>query len=300
MCSLRVIRLPIHILSVVTVFVLVATSCGGSSTFSYVVHVQDSASGKNVSNANVTIDVVGEAPLKGVTDSEGIARITVDIRHENQAAQLHIDADGYDEYSQNIRFIQDELPPVIRIQPKATLQETAIIPSSASTSLPAQAAGSNETSPAVADTPALAPSPASTAVAIATEQVTPSSLPSIVPSGKPEFTITSPKNGDDVDNVIDIQGTFTNAPPNVEIWLYVYATDIKKYYFSQVDLLDNSQWKAKAVTIGDPNEHGTRFKVGIIALNLQDSNALRQSPDRLDSIPSAAEILTKEIILYRK
>jgi hypothetical protein len=57
-----------------------------------------------------------------------------------------------------------------------------------------------------------------------------------------DIQINSPANGDRVSSTIDVSGTITGeVPVGQELWLYVYAPYLQKYYFHPVRRLPNSQ-----------------------------------------------------------
>ena len=82
-------------------------------TFDYSVRVQAGNTSLPIPNAKVTIEVIGQAPLDEITDSNGIARLFIDTSHAGQPARLIVRASGYQEYTQNIDLRQDALPDVV-------------------------------------------------------------------------------------------------------------------------------------------------------------------------------------------
>ncbi len=84
--------------------------------FDYSVRVQTSDASSPILNAIVTIEVIGQAPLDEVTDSNGIARFFIDASRGGQPARLTVRAVGYRPYNQNIDLRQGTLPVVIPLE----------------------------------------------------------------------------------------------------------------------------------------------------------------------------------------
>ncbi len=92
-----------------------------NSTFDYSIRVQTSDTGMPVANAKVTIEVIGQAPLDEIADSNGIARFLIDSIRVGQPARLIARAVGYKSYSQNIDLRQGTLPDVIPLDAEQTV-----------------------------------------------------------------------------------------------------------------------------------------------------------------------------------
>lgn len=86
--------------------------------FTYQVRVQDKDTNDNIPNAVVTIEVGGQAPLDGITDSTGLARIFVSSSHSGQPGRLIVEADGYIKYRQEIDITEGALPKDILLEPE--------------------------------------------------------------------------------------------------------------------------------------------------------------------------------------
>lgn len=87
-----------------------------STTFDYLVRVQTKDTGEPISNARVTIEVVGQAPIDELTDSNGIARIFVDANYAGQPGRLIVEAVGYKLYRQEIDIREASLPDTIQLE----------------------------------------------------------------------------------------------------------------------------------------------------------------------------------------
>jgi len=87
------------------------------TSFQYSVHVQAKDTGTDISNARVTIEVIGQAPLDEITDSNGFARVSIDKNRSGQPGKLIIQADKYLKYTQNIDLLEDILPDIIQLDP---------------------------------------------------------------------------------------------------------------------------------------------------------------------------------------
>jgi hypothetical protein len=82
--------------------------------------VQAQDTGEDVSEAEVTIEVSGKAPLDAITDSKGMARIFVDSSYAGCPGFLTVEAKGYERYTQNIDVVEGALPDVVRLKPTAS------------------------------------------------------------------------------------------------------------------------------------------------------------------------------------
>jgi hypothetical protein len=90
------------------------------AVFEYPVRVQAKGTGENISNAKVTIEVIGKAPLDEFTDANGFIRIFIGADRAGQPAKLIVEARGYKQYIQNIDLTQGNLPDVVQLEPAAT------------------------------------------------------------------------------------------------------------------------------------------------------------------------------------
>ncbi len=87
-----------------------------ADTFTYNVRVQDKSTADGIANAVVTIEVGGKAPLDGITDSTGLARIFVNASHAGQPGRLIVEADGYERYRQEIDIVEGALPDIVPLE----------------------------------------------------------------------------------------------------------------------------------------------------------------------------------------
>ena len=92
-----------------------AVTVTSPSNFSYVIRVQSKKTGQPISNSDVLIEVIGQAPLHQATDSNGYARVLIEGKRVGQPAKLSIQATGYSLFTQNIDLRQDTLPDVIQL-----------------------------------------------------------------------------------------------------------------------------------------------------------------------------------------
>jgi hypothetical protein len=88
-----------------------------AADFTYQVRVQDKATGANIPNALVTIEVGGKAPLDAITDSTGFARIFVSADHSGQPGRLLVEAEGYIKHRQEIDITEGALPKDVLLEP---------------------------------------------------------------------------------------------------------------------------------------------------------------------------------------
>lgn len=102
--------------------ILLPQMIGGSTeptpaaSFDYLVRVQAKDTGEDVSNAEVTIEVGGQAPLNTITDSNGIARIQIQGNYAGKPGVLLVEATGYERYRENMDLIKDALPDVVQLE----------------------------------------------------------------------------------------------------------------------------------------------------------------------------------------
>lgn len=87
-----------------------------SKFFQYPVKVQTIETGEAISNARVIIEVLGKAPLDVLTDSDGFARVFIDLNRSGEPGRLTVQATGYREYSQNIDLDRIHLPHNVQLE----------------------------------------------------------------------------------------------------------------------------------------------------------------------------------------
>ncbi|MCB0172708.1 MAG: hypothetical protein KDJ97_19395 [Anaerolineae bacterium] len=117
-----------------TVILMVTLACGGSpsapanppdDSFSYPIRVLKDGTNEYVPNATVTIEVSGLAPLQGLTDTNGFARIFIDTSYVKKPARILIVANNYEPYRREIDLVKDTLPDTIPL----TLTRNETMPS---------------------------------------------------------------------------------------------------------------------------------------------------------------------------
>jgi hypothetical protein len=90
----------------------------GGSTFNYAIQVQAQGTGEDIPNAEIRMDIGdGRAPLRGITDVDGFARISVDARFEKQRAILTVEAPGYKKHRQEIDLTNSGVPHFVQLEP---------------------------------------------------------------------------------------------------------------------------------------------------------------------------------------
>jgi len=85
--------------------------------FDYFVRVQSEDTGENIAGAKVTIEVPGRPPLDEITDTNGVAGISIDSSYLGKRGRLLVEATGYEIYRQEIDLIEGVLPDTIRLKP---------------------------------------------------------------------------------------------------------------------------------------------------------------------------------------
>lgn len=70
-----------------------------------------------IRNAEVIIEIGGFAPKNDTTDVNGLARIFIDASRAGKPGRLIINADGYEQYIENIDLTLNSLPDVVLLKP---------------------------------------------------------------------------------------------------------------------------------------------------------------------------------------
>ena len=94
---------------------LTAPSTDGD--FAYLVRVHARDTDEPISNAEVTIEVGGKAPLDDITDTSGLARIFIDSSYVGEPGVLVVRATGYETHRQHIDLKKGALPDVVMLDP---------------------------------------------------------------------------------------------------------------------------------------------------------------------------------------
>jgi len=84
---------------------------------SYTLQVQSQETGEDIRNAEVRLDLAGKAPLRAITDSDGFARIPVDISYNDHRATLVVEATGYKKFRQEIDLTVNDMPHLVQLEP---------------------------------------------------------------------------------------------------------------------------------------------------------------------------------------
>jgi hypothetical protein len=87
-----------------------------AGSFDYLVRVQAKDTGEDIANAEVTIEVGGQAPLNTITDSNGVARIQIRGDYAGKPGVLLVEATGHERYRENMDLIKDALPDVVQLE----------------------------------------------------------------------------------------------------------------------------------------------------------------------------------------
>ena len=85
--------------------------------FPYLVHVQREGTGEIIKDAKVIVEVVGNAPLVGYTDSNGYARIQIAAGYAGKPGRLRVEMTGYEPYRMEMDINKDLLPNTIYLVP---------------------------------------------------------------------------------------------------------------------------------------------------------------------------------------
>jgi hypothetical protein len=82
--------------------------------FFYPVRVQAKDTEEMIPKSEVTIEIIGQAPLTETTDSKGFARIPIPTSYAGQPGRLIVEANGYKLYRREIDIQENLLPNVIQ------------------------------------------------------------------------------------------------------------------------------------------------------------------------------------------
>jgi len=156
--------------------------------FSYQVRVRAEDTGECIQDAIVTIEVEGQAPLDGVADSNGVARIFISSARAGQPGFLIVEAKGYKRYTQHIDLIMGSLPDVVLLErslgvtPMPTFTPTLLIgPSTAPTlTLTPVTTNTSTSTPTLTHTPTRTEPPTDTPVSTCTP--TQAKIPTAIPT----------------------------------------------------------------------------------------------------------------------
>ena len=144
--------------------------------------------GECIQDAIVTIEVEGQAPLDGVADSNGVARIFISSARAGQPGFLIVEAKGYKRYTQHIDLIMGSLPDVVLLErslgvtPMPTFTPTLLIgPSTAPTlTLTPVTTNTSTSTPTLTHTPTRTEPPTDTPVSTCTP--TQAKIPTAIPT----------------------------------------------------------------------------------------------------------------------
>jgi hypothetical protein len=158
------------------------------TSFGYQVRVQAKDTGRYIPDAKVTIEVSGQAPLDDITDSNGLARISISSSRAGKPGRLIVEAAGYKRYMQNIDLTMGTLPDVVLLErslgvtPTPTFTPTPHIgPSTAPTlTLTPITTNTSTSTPTFTHTPTRAETPTDTPVFTYTPTQAP--IPTAIPT----------------------------------------------------------------------------------------------------------------------
>jgi hypothetical protein len=137
------------------------------NSFAYLIRVQEESTNRNIPNAKVTIEVTGQTPLDARTDTNGLARIFIDVLYAGKPGRLLVESNGYVSYRQEIDLTQGALPGILLLSSSIATDEPIpmkIVPT---------------------DTPAQESIAASESISTNTPQPTPTNTPILEPTHTP-------------------------------------------------------------------------------------------------------------------
>lgn len=111
--------------------------------------------------------------------------------------------------------------------------------------------------------------------------------------------ITEPKEGQRIDRIIEIKGTSQNIPTSHNIWVYVFAAGINKYYPTKViDIKENGDWRVSNIYVGAKEDYNIQFELGALVTDKEGSLYISQHNEgELSVLPPGKRI---NVLVYRK
>ncbi len=147
-------------------------------SFSYLIRVQEESTGQNIANANVIIEVTGQAPLDGITDANGVARIFIPDSHSEEPARLLVEAERYESYRQEIDLTEVALLDTILLRaslieptPTDSIVSTQTIPPTKTSTRVVQVTITNSPEPSPSPTNIVISSPTKSPVSNGTNSI---------------------------------------------------------------------------------------------------------------------------------
>jgi len=96
-----------------------------NNSYIYSIRVEDETSGKIIERAQVIIEIGGATYLTSISDSLGIAIITIPVSKTDQSALLRVQASGYQTHSRNIVLGRDKLPEIVQLKKEIGINPTS-------------------------------------------------------------------------------------------------------------------------------------------------------------------------------
>jgi hypothetical protein len=115
-----------------------------------------------------------------------------------------------------------------------------------------------------------------------------------------KLEITSPRN--EIKHRDTVKGTWNNVPANVDMWLYIYASGEKKYYFSEITKRQDGTWTTDEEIFGRQREDKNAiYRLGVIICPSNVSIRIRQDEGKGNyGLPSGSTKVGEEIEVIRK
>jgi uncharacterized caspase-like protein len=116
----------------------------------------------------------------------------------------------------------------------------------------------------------------------------------------PTITIIEPIQGSSVEQIITAKGSAANVPEGSIKWIYVFPTDERKYYLTEItNELSDGSWDA-IIYIGSKDDPpGSTFRIGVILADGRISQELAKKSQGIQHIPNNPKKFS-EIIVKRK
>ena len=98
-------------------FIVLFPKSNGIGSFDSIIRVENASTGNTIRNAKVTIEITNGPPIDGYTDSNGIARLTVNNSLRDSRGRLIVEAKNYIKFTQEITIAAELLPELVKLEP---------------------------------------------------------------------------------------------------------------------------------------------------------------------------------------
>lgn len=119
-------RTPLHgrnLLLALIVCLSIFTACASTPPpFEHEVQVKAVEDGEAIANADVRAEIGVRNIYEATTNSDGVARLTIEADHLDGWAKVIVEADNYQRRSVLVQLTEESLPTVVGLEPLSTTQ----------------------------------------------------------------------------------------------------------------------------------------------------------------------------------